>query len=50
MNKFKNAFANWLVCWAQLIDAIIGIFTFGLFNPEIYFRVAKWYLDTDFDE
>lgn len=48
--SFKDKFANWIVCWAQLIDSIIGILTFGRFNSEIYFRACKWYLDSDFNK
>jgi hypothetical protein len=41
----KNAIMNWFVCWAYLIDGIIGVLSFGLINTHLVFNVSSWYLD-----
>ena len=34
---------RWLVCWAQLIDGLTGVLTFGLIRTSISLPVVKIY-------
>lgn len=36
-------FLKWLICWAKLIDGIVGIITLGFINPKLSFYMAVKY-------
>lgn len=43
MRNCKIFLLRWLIGWAQLLDALIGIVTLGMVHTGLSLRVAKVY-------